>query len=126
PAPIHTALEADGIEAGLSELVASLGAEDPLVVELLGGRSPGEVAGEAVAGTKLADVAERKRLVEGGKDAVAAPKDPLLRLLRILDPAARAVRKRFEDEVEAVERAAYAKIAAARFALDGEGAYPDA
>ena len=126
PAPIHDALETDALESGLSELVASLGAEDPLVVELLGGRSPADVAAEAVTGTTLRDVAERRRLVEGGAAAVAASKDPLVRLARTVDPAARAVRRRFEDEVEAVERAAYAKIAAARFALDGEGAYPDA
>jgi hypothetical protein len=79
-----------------------------------------------VLGTSLADVAERKRLYEGGKGAVDACQDPLLALARLLDAENRALRKRFEDQVEAVEREAYAKIAAAQFAVLGEELYPDA
>ena len=126
PAPIYDAIEIDRVACGLAELVTAFGADDPLVVETLAGKSPRARAEEVVLGTALRDVAERERLVKGGKAAVAASKDPMVRLAQAVDPAARAARTRFEDEVEAVERAAYAKIAAARFALDGEGAYPDA
>jgi V8-like Glu-specific endopeptidase len=47
-------------------------------------------------------------------------------LARSIDTEARAVRKRYEDEVVGVERANYAKIARARFDLQGTKLYPDA
>ncbi len=43
-----------------------------------------------------------------------------------MDTDARAVRKRYEDEVEEVERQAYAEIAKARFKVLGRGVAPDA
>jgi len=57
---------------------------------------------------------------------VDACKDPLLALARLFDAENRALRKRYEDQVEAVEREAYAKIAAAQFAVLGDELYPDA
>ena len=72
------------------------------------------------------DIAERKRLVEGGKAAVDACKDPMIELARVLDPFSRQMRKKWEDEVTSVERENYAKVAAARFAVEGEKVYPDA
>jgi hypothetical protein len=45
---------------------------------------------------------------------------------RALDPEARAVRRRYEDEVEAVVRRAHEVIADARFAVEGRSTYPDA
>ena len=103
-----------------------LGGEDPSVVKALAGLPPRLRAEQLVLGSKLADVAERKRLYEGGKSVVDACKDPLIELARLFDAENRALRKRYEDEVEAVEREAYAKIAAAQFAVFGEEIYPDA
>ena len=71
-------------------------------------------------------MAERQRLLAGGAAAVAASTDPLIVLARTIDPAARAVRKRHEDEVEEPERQAYAAIAKARFAATGTSTPPDA
>jgi hypothetical protein len=62
----------------------------------------------------------------GGVAAVEASDDPVIQLMRTIDPETRAIRKRFEDEVEAVDRDNYAKIAAADFAVRGESTYPDA
>jgi hypothetical protein len=50
----------------------------------------------------------------------------MIRLARSVDARARAVRKRYEDEVEAPVRSASERIARARFALDGTNVYPDA
>ena len=50
----------------------------------------------------------------------------MLELARSIDPEARAVRKRYEDEVVGVERNAYAKIAHALFETEGTRLYPDA
>jgi hypothetical protein len=126
PAPIYPELEVMRLESALSYMAESLGADDPLVAAALAGKSPRARAEECVHGTKLGEVAERKRLVEGGKAAVEASEDPMIALVKALDPHARALRKRWEDEVQSAEREGYAKIAAAKFAVQGESDYPDA
>jgi hypothetical protein len=50
----------------------------------------------------------------------------MIRLARLIDDEARAVRKKYEDEVEEVERQANGLIAKARFELLGTGIAPDA
>ncbi len=126
PAPIYPAYEIERLEAGLSYMAETLGGDDPLVLKALDGKSPAARAAELVTGSKLSDIAARKALVEGGKTAVEGSKDPLIALARLIDPTARQLRKRWEDEVSSVEREAYAQIAAAQFALQGENVYPDA
>jgi Peptidase S46 len=56
---------------------------------------------------------------------VSASKDPFIELARLIEPRARELRKRYDNEVVGVERDAYAKIAQAVFAVQGESAYPD-
>ncbi len=126
PAPIYPDLEMFRIASGLSYLAEQFGGDDPLVVTALGGKSPRARAEEFVRGTKLADVEVRKALAAGGSDAVASSDDPIIRFVAAVDPVARRLRKRHEDEVESVERDAYARIAAALFAVQGEDTYPDA
>ncbi|MFO0952942.1 MAG: S46 family peptidase [Isosphaeraceae bacterium] len=100
--------------------------DDPVLNKILNGRSPAEVAEAVVGGTALADVALRKKLAEGGKAAIDASGDPMIALAKLVDEPARYVRKKFEDEVEGVEAAAYAVIARAIFRQQGDAAYPDA
>jgi len=126
PAPVYAALEVDNLASALSWMAELLGAGDPSTVAALAGKSPRARAAELVAGSKLADPAARKQLLEGGKSAIDAARDPLIELARALDAENRALRQRTENEIEAVEREAYAKIAAARFAILGESVYPDA
>jgi len=126
PAPIYDALEIETLASGLAYLAETFGADDPLVATALAGRSPRAAAEDAVRHTRLKDVPARKALVEGGVAAVRTADDPLLRLARVLDADARALRARYEDEVESVESEAYAKIAAAQFAVLGDELPPDA
>jgi len=126
PAPIYEDFEIDRLASGISLAVERLGGNDPTVVKLLAGRAPRELAEQAVRGTKLKEVAERRRLAEGGTAAIAASTDPMIALARLIEPEARAVREKYMDEVEGPERQAYGKIAAARFAIYGEDQYPDA
>ncbi len=125
-APLYPAFETEKLASGLQNLVELLGGNDPAVVTALGGLSPRLRAEELVRGTKLMDVAERKRLYEGKKPAIDASQDALVLLAKAFDAENRAQRKRYEDEVESAERAGYAKIAAAQFAIFGEDLYPDA
>jgi hypothetical protein len=126
PAPVYPALEIDWLASGLQLATELLGGADPAIVQALAGLPPRLRAEQVILGTKLADVAERRRLYDGGKAAVEACKDPLLELARLFDAENRALRKRYEDQVEAIEREAYAKIAAAQFAVYGDEIYPDA
>jgi hypothetical protein len=126
PAPIHAELERAKLANSLTFLVESLGGAHPLVVKILADRSPSARAAEAIDGCKLIDPAERRRLADGGARAIEDSSDPLIRFARLVDDAARAVRKRHEDEVEEVERQANAAIARTRFAVHGDAVAPDA
>ncbi len=125
-APIYADLEIIRLADSLGMLLEVLGADDPIVVKILDGKSPAARAHELIQGTRLQDIALRKKLAEGTPDDVNASDDPLLALARLVDPAAREVRKQYEGEVEEPLRQAYARIAQARFALNGKDVYPDA
>jgi hypothetical protein len=126
PAPVYPKLEEWMLAAGLEESQAELGANDPFIQTVLKGRAPAEVAKEVIGGTKLASPAFRKSLVEGGEAAVAASTDPLIALVRQVDPIDRQMIKWMEDNVESVETPAEEKIGRARFAVYGKSEYPDA
>jgi hypothetical protein len=126
PAPIYPELERAKLTASLTFLAENLGGEHELVKLVLAGKNPATRADELVAGTKLADPAERKKLVEGGKAAIDASKDPLIVLAREIDAEARKLRTRYENEIEEPERQAYAELARLRFMLFGSAVAPDA
>ena len=126
PAPVYPGFEKAMLTAGLQLAQEGLGADDPFVKAVLGSRSPSEVVTEAVDGTKLADPAFRKSLVEGGETAVQASTDPMIVLARKVDPLDRQRIKSFEDNVESVETPAGERIGQARFAVYGKSLYPDA
>lgn len=126
PAPVYPQFD-EALLAGFLQLaLEELGADDPFITAVLGGRTPAEVAKEATAGTKLADPAFRKSLAEGGETAVQASADPMVVLARRVDPFDRQMVKAFEDNVESVETPAGEKIGKARFAAYGKSMYPDA
>lgn len=123
--PVYTDLDILTLTDSLRFLASQLGASDPLVRKVLGGQSPRNRAVELVNDTKVRDVAFRKRLYEGGAAAVAAAKDPMIELARLVDPDARALRKVAEDQGE-VRQQAHAAIVRARHSLLGSAGYPDA
>ncbi|MGI9472524.1 MAG: S46 family peptidase [Rubripirellula sp.] len=124
-APVYADLDQAKLGDELSRFVERRGAEDPLVVEVLSGKSPRERAAELVSGTKLADVEERTRLVDGGHNIILGSKDPLVRLARTVEKEYRRLRGESE-ELEERERQAYARVAEAVTAIEGTGGYPDA
>ncbi len=126
PAPVHPALEQLKITFGMTQLRERLGADAPLVRRVLGKESPEQIAARLVAGTTLGDPAVRRRLWEGGAAAIAASDDPMIRLAVAIDPEVRAVNARYERDVETVIQRNTELIAKARFAMLGEGLYPDA
>jgi hypothetical protein len=125
-APVYKTLDIVTLADSLAEMQEQLGQDNGAVRKALGGRTPQESAQYLVENTKLGDVAFRKQLYEGGTAAVQASDDPLLRLMRAIDPDARDVRKQYDDEVDAVEQQNGAIIARARFAKTGFTEPPDA
>lgn len=124
--PIYEDLEIVKLTDGLSFLAATLGPDHELVQKALAGKSPRDRAYEVISGTKVRDPKIRKELLDGGKASVDGAKDPAIELARTVDQAARAVRKRMENEVEEPKRGAYSALAQARYAMDGDKVYPDA
>jgi S1-C subfamily serine protease len=125
-APIHPAFEQLKLAWSLAKMREWLGADDPLVRQVLGRESPEVLAARWVGQTRLADVAVREQLWKGGQAAVAASDDPFIRLARILEPESRALRRRFEAEVDSVEQRESRRIAQVRFARSGADTWPDA
>lgn len=126
PAPVYPGLEEALAVDSLKLMLEELGADDPYIKACLDGKTPEEAAKALLAGTKLADPAVRKQLVEGGEAAVAKSTDSFIVLARKLDPMVREMRKWQENNIESITRPAGEKIGQARFAVYGKNAYPDA
>jgi hypothetical protein len=126
PAPIYSGLEQAKLAGTLAFMAENLGGEHPLVLKILSGKSPADRAAELTQGTKLGEVAYRKQLADGGKDAIADAKDPMIRLAVLVDAAARELQKRNRNEVAEPLQQGYALISQARFELLGPGTPPDA
>ncbi len=124
-APITDSLEIATLAENFRFMQRELGADHILVKEVLDGKTPEKAAEFYVTTSKLKNVDERKRLAHD-PEAVKKSEDGMIRLARILDPHNRALRKRYEDTVEAALTANAPKIAQARFAVEGSSTYPDA
>ncbi len=126
PTPLYPELEELTLSYSLERMREWLGPDDPVVRRLLATESPDSLAHKLVTGSKLGDPDDRMRLWKGGKVAVEASHDAMIELARSIDPDARALRKRQEDEVDAITEVAGEAIAKARFAVFGTTVYPDA
>jgi len=132
--PIYEDLETLKLADGLQFLAVTLGPDSDLVKKVLNGKSPRERAYELISGTKVRDPKVREQIWKDIEAAAKAGKpydlaklnDPMIEVARLVDPASRALRKRFENEVDEPKRQAYAALAKAKFAMDGDKVYPDA
>ncbi|MCL2744966.1 MAG: S46 family peptidase, partial [Planctomycetaceae bacterium] len=98
-------------------------ADSPKVIK---NRSPHEAAMLLINGSKVRDVAERKRLLEGGKEAITTTEDAMIKFVLEINDESISVRKRYEEKVENPMTAAYAELAKKRFEQFGTSIYPDA
>ena len=134
--PIYDELEISMLTWSLTRMRAELGADNAIVKRVFGKRSPAQIATDAVKHTHLKELTVdahgnvtggyRKALWDGGKAAVDASHDPMIELARALDPDARAIRKKVETEVDGPMKRQQELLAKARFAVYGNGKYPDA
>ena len=124
--PLYKNLDTTLLTDSLTEMQDHMGKDNPDVQKALQGKTPADAAKDMIANTKLEDVAFRKQLYEGGQAAIDASTDPLIVVMRAIDPDARAARKEFEDKVDSVVRRDGTVIARARFAQSGFTQPPDA
>ena len=124
-APIYDDLEQVKLADEIARLVEQRGGDDELVGKVLDGMGPRERAAALVAGTKLQEVAERKKLLDGGLAAISASDDPIIKLALLLEPEYRRLRGA-NEKIEETERQAYARITEATSAVKETGGYPDA
>jgi hypothetical protein len=124
--PVDPDLEELYLGFWLSKTREYLTADDPDVKALLGAESPEALAHRLVSGTRLGDPGVRKALWDGGQTAIEASTDPLIRFVAANDAVGRKLRALWEDAVSGPSDEAAGRIAQARFAVYGRGAYPDA
>ena len=125
-APIYDDFEKMKLANSLTFLQSEYGADSSFAKKVLKGKTPEARAAELIEGTKLKDVEYRKQVATAGVRMINSGTDPMIELAKDIDKEARAVHKRYEEEVLAVERANYAKIAHALFEDQGTKLYPDA
>jgi len=123
--PIYTDLETLTLADSLSDLTATLGADDSTVQTVLAGQAPLSRAADLVSHTQIGRVAFRRELYKGDEAAMALVHDPLIELARSIDEESRTLRKTVEAQEE-VQQEAHALIERARFAALGDTVYPDA
>lgn len=146
-APVYKELEIAKLTWSLTKIREDLSPDHPMVKKMLGQKSPAEVAKALVDGTKLdllaapepgkdpktgkpmaatPDTFSRTALFNGGKAVIDASKDPMIEFARSFDAEARAIRTKFENEVEGPLKKQQELLAKARFAVYGQSIYPDA
>jgi hypothetical protein len=124
--PYYKDLEIARLAGLWQDAVDVLGKDDPFVARVLGNKTPLAAATEAVEGSQLDQVAERRKLIDGGQAAVMASTDPLIVLARDVYPLRRRLEKRHDVEVETPTLQAGDELEKIRFRLYGKDAYPDA
>lgn len=126
PSPVYKDQEIIGLETWASKTREYLTVDSSYVKTILGKESPEDMARRLINGTKLDDLKVREALLKGGKAAVLASDDPLIKFMLKIDPQARQIRSQYVNQVDAPMSQAAEKVAAARFKTYGADVYPDA
>lgn len=125
-APVYKDMDEVEFAEGLKLMQAELGSDNADLQKILNGKTPEEAARYYIENTNLNNLEIRKQLWDGGQNAIDASTDPLIVLMRKIEPDASALQKRYEDQVQSPERSAGATLAKIRFAKEGTNMYPDA
>jgi hypothetical protein len=125
PAPIDTTQEIRLLATYLTALARELPATDPVRVQALGTRSPEAAARAMVTATLIGTADQRRAILQGGAQAVAASTDPFIQLARVIDPLSRPIIARWtalgNEETQNDEL-----VARALLAVFGNSVAPDA
>jgi hypothetical protein len=123
--PIAMEMEEIRLRYWLSKTREYLTVDHPDVKALLGRESPEALADRLISTTRMGDAAFRAEAAAMTTEQMAAA-DPLLAFIIANDAAAAAISARWSAEVNAPTARAAEKVAQARFAVYGTNQYPDA
>jgi hypothetical protein len=123
--PIYMSLERVMLYDALTRVQKLLGDKHPAVKAMLQGKNVERVVSFLLGETELAKESVRRRLYNN-PELVKKSYDPLIVFARTMDKFSRALRERYENELESIEKESYAKIMESLFARYGESLYPDA
>ncbi len=126
PAPIYPDMEEALLADRFKEAIEILGANDVWVKAALNGKSPEDAARLYISGTKLADVAFRKSLIEGGEKEIKASTDPMIEFARRIVPIGDEMRIWQEKNFSGILASSSETVGKARFAIYGKNLPPDA
>ena len=118
--PVYNNLERIYLEGSFQRTIQLLGADHP-VSQILQATSIDDL----LAASQLKEPAAREWLYDHPEEVLNSS-DPLIQLAIALDPYAREVRQKVEDEFESIQHECYAAIAKILFDRYGESVYPDA
>ncbi len=123
--PVYPALEKAKLIDSLTIAVKIFGVSHPQIALALDGKSVEERAEELIANTQLGSIEYRRKLYENPEELLGA-QDPFIKLALAVDPYARKLRERYDNEFAACEKESYAQIADILFKRYKESMYPDA
>ncbi|MDO9076689.1 MAG: S46 family peptidase [Brevundimonas sp.] len=123
--PISMEMEEIRLRYWLSKTREYLTVDNPEVKAMLGRESPEALADRLISTTRMGDAAFRAQAAAMTTEQMAAA-DPLLAFIIANDAAASAIGARWAAEVNAPTARAAEKVAQARFAVYGTNQYPDA
>jgi hypothetical protein len=126
PAPITPSTEKLFMKFALNVAQEKLGQNDEYLQAIVQGKPVDAAVDALVDGTKIAEPAFRKSLIDGGEAAIASSNDPMIAAARRVDPISRASYLQLRDWVTSVLTPAGEKLGKARFLVYGTDAYPDA
>lgn len=122
---IDTAFERANIAAWLAAAKQELNPKDPVLAQLMAGRTPEEAAADWVKASQVGNADFRKALVTGGATAVASSTDPLIVLARKLDKSSLPLSQK-SLRLNSTISANAEKVGQAIFAAYGKSLPPDA
>lgn len=125
-APIFNELEIAKMTYSLTKMREILTPDHPFVQKVLGKKSPEELATYLIKNTQLNNVKFRKKLWSYDSKTLAESKDPMIQIALLIDPDARSLRKKYEEEIVSNITKNSEKLAKAMFIIYGPKKYPDA
>lgn len=123
--PIYLDYEKALLLDSLQRLEKNLGAHSPAVQAALQGKTAEAIVDEIIQKTQMHDPQYRESLYQN-KEAIEKSSDPLIHLVKAIEPYARELRKKIDNNFLAVQTDSYAKITHLLFNKQGQTLYPDA
>src|SRR5262249_59027243 len=99
---------------------------DRTLLAVLADKTPDQRARSLVRNSRLGDVTVRKKILEGGKKALADSQDPMIIFARIVEDYSQQIESDFSDKVVERWRIAYPVLARVHLEMQGKKRYADA